>query len=64
MIVQKSLSPLGGLYDIIDDFIEFKTQLGILSNKNKKQWMEVEGEKEMMVDNRISILPTVNTANT
>ena len=42
MIVQKSLSSLGGLYDIIDDFIEFKTQLGILSNKKKKQWMEVE----------------------
>ena len=42
MIVQKSFSSLGGLYDIIDDFIEFKTQLGILSNKKKKQWMEVE----------------------
>ena len=64
MIVQKSFSSLGGLYDIIDDFIEFKTQLGILSNKKKKQCMEVEGEKEMMVDNKLSILPTVNTANT
>ena len=62
MIVQKSLSSLGGLYDII--FIEFKTQLGILSNKKKKQWIEVEEEKEMMVDNRIPILPIVNTANT
>ena len=64
MIVQKSFSSLGGLYDIIDDFIEFKTQLGILSNKKKKQCMEVEGEKEMMVDNKLSILATVNTANT
>ena len=64
MIVQKSLSSLGGLYDIIDDFIEFKTQFGILSNKKKKRWIEVEEEKEMMVDNRTSILPTVNTANT
>ena len=55
MIVQESLSSFGGLYDIIDDFIEFKTQLGILSNKKKKQCMEVEEEKEMMVDNRTSI---------
>ena len=52
MIVQKSLSFLGGLYDVIDDFIELKTRLGILSNKKKKQEkkQEQEQEKERMVD--------------
>ena len=64
MIVQKSLSSLGGLYDSIDDFIEFKTRLGILSNdqikkKNQKKEEEEEGEGEeikrgeIIMDNKL-----------
>ena len=58
MIVQKSLSSLGGLYDIIDDFIEFKTQLGILSDhqikkKNQKKEEEEIKRGEIVMDNKL-----------
>ena len=51
MIVQKSISLLGGVYDIIDDFIELKTQLGIRSDKNKNKKKEIE--IEIIVDNQL-----------
>ena len=49
IIVQKSISLLGGVYDIIDDFIELKSQVGIRSDRKKKKEMELE----MIVDNKL-----------